>query len=99
MKYSYARIATVFVLMLSLLLTACSDTPTTAPGATAAKYSLRYVNFKVYDPVYVGIDKGFFSKYGLQVEIIGDSLGGPNRDSGSFYRTRRSGLVQHPRHN
>ncbi|NWJ47179.1 MAG: ABC transporter substrate-binding protein [Chloroflexi bacterium] len=77
MKYSYARIATVFVLMLSLLLTACSDTPTTAPGATAAKYSLRYVNFKVYDPVYVGIDKGFFSKYGLQVEIIGDSLGGP----------------------
>jgi len=39
--------------------------------------TMRYVNFKVYDPVYVAIDKGFFAKYNLEVKIIGDVLGGP----------------------
>ncbi|MEI6044933.1 MAG: ABC transporter substrate-binding protein [Chloroflexota bacterium] len=48
-----------------------------ATPAEQAKFSLRYVNFKVYDPVYVALDKGFFDKYNLKVEILGDSLGGP----------------------
>lgn len=40
--------------------------------------TVRYVNFRVYDPVYVAIDKGFFEKRGINVEIIGDVLAGPN---------------------
>ena len=38
---------------------------------------IRYVNFKVYDPVYVAIDKGFCEKQGIKCKIIGDVLGGP----------------------
>lgn len=36
-----------------------------------------YVDFRVYDPVYIGIEKGFFQKYGLTVELQGSVLGGP----------------------
>ena len=39
--------------------------------------TFRYVNFKVYDPVYIGIDKGFYRARGLEVVIVGDVLGGP----------------------
>jgi NitT/TauT family transport system substrate-binding protein len=38
---------------------------------------IRYVNFKVYDPVYVALDRGFFTQRGIKVEITGDVLGGP----------------------
>jgi ABC-type nitrate/sulfonate/bicarbonate transport system substrate-binding protein len=53
-------------------LSSCGES-TTAP----AKLKMRYVNFKVYDPVYVALEKGYFSKRGLEVEILGDTLGGP----------------------
>jgi len=39
---------------------------------------IRYVNFKVYDPVYVALEHGFFEDHGVTVEIIGDVLAGPN---------------------
>ncbi len=38
---------------------------------------VRYANFKVYDPVYVAIDNGYFEKHGIQVEMLGDTLAGP----------------------
>lgn len=38
---------------------------------------VRYVNFRVYDPVYVALDQGFFTDHGIRVEIIGDVLAGP----------------------
>ena len=39
--------------------------------------TLRYVNFRIYDPVYVAIDNGYFAERGLTVEVIGDVLAGP----------------------
>lgn len=40
--------------------------------------TLRYVDFKVYDPVYVAIDKGFFASRNLEVTLIGSgTLAGP----------------------
>lgn len=38
---------------------------------------IRYANFRVYDPVYIAIDKGFFRDNGVEVQILGDTLGGP----------------------
>jgi NitT/TauT family transport system substrate-binding protein len=38
---------------------------------------VRYVEFKVYDPVYVAYDKGFFDREGVKVEFFGSILGGP----------------------
>jgi len=53
-----------------LLLAGCSTEQEGLPVVS-------YVNFKVYDPVYVGIDKGFFEKRGIVVDIVGDTLAGP----------------------
>lgn len=39
---------------------------------------IRYVNFRVYDPVYVAKDAGFFEANGCEVEIVGDVIAGPN---------------------
>jgi len=38
---------------------------------------VKYVNFKVYDPVYVAIENGYFEDHGIEVKIIGDVLAGP----------------------
>lgn len=38
---------------------------------------IKYVDFRVYDPVYVAIDKGFFERNGIEVELLGLVLGGP----------------------
>jgi NitT/TauT family transport system substrate-binding protein len=62
-----ASFALVIVLLAGLL-TACSNGPTPEP------LEVRYLNFKVYDPVYVGIDKGLFD---CDVKIVGDVLAGP----------------------
>lgn len=62
--------AVVVAILLGLILASCSPLHTEyAP--------IRYVNFKVYDPVYVGIEKGFFKQHGIEVEIVGDVLAGP----------------------
>ena len=39
--------------------------------------TVRYVEFKVYDPVYIAYDKGFFDREGVKVEFFGSILGGP----------------------
>lgn len=38
---------------------------------------MKYTDFKVYDPVYVGIDKGIFEKHGVKVELTSIISGGP----------------------
>ena len=49
--------------------------PTQEPGAPPV---VRYINFKVYDPVYVAIDQGFCAERGIDVQIVGDAIAGPN---------------------
>ena len=58
------------LLVLVLFLSSCAQPVKPVP-------TVRYVNFKVYDPVYVALEKGFFAKRGVNVEILGDVLGGP----------------------
>ena len=38
--------------------------------------TIKYVGLKVYDPVYVAEEKGFFDKYGINVEIVDTVAGG-----------------------
>lgn len=45
-------------------------------GKTESKVDFKYVGLKVYDPVYVAKDKGFFEKEGLNVEIVDTVAGG-----------------------
>ena len=40
--------------------------------------TIGYIAFKVYDPVYVAMDMGFFEDEGLIVELAGDVIAGPN---------------------
>lgn len=75
-----------------LMLTACARTP----AAPAAHLSLRYVNFKVYDPVYVALDQGFFARRGLEVTIIGDTLGGPTAIQAVASGSAEAGLASLP---
>ncbi len=65
-----ARLALPVLILFALMLASCG------PGHTGHA-EVRYVNFKVCDPVYVGIDQGFFAKRGITVEIVGDVLAGP----------------------
>jgi ABC-type nitrate/sulfonate/bicarbonate transport system substrate-binding protein len=53
-----------------LLLTACAK-------ETRAE-SIRYIGFKVYDPVYVAVEREIFKNHGVNVEIIDLVLAGPN---------------------
>lgn len=70
-KFHLVSILLAAILLAFTVLPACQSFP------TSEKPVVRYVNFKVYDPVYVALDKGFFEKNGIQVEIIGDTLAGP----------------------
>ena len=54
------------------------------------------MNFKVYDPVYVGIDKGFYEKEGCPVEIIGDVIAGPNAIQAVAAGSAEAGLSSIP---
>lgn len=37
---------------------------------------MKYVGLKVYDPVYIAMDEGFFEKEGLEIEIVDTVAGG-----------------------
>ncbi len=78
-------VVSVLVLMLVVVVAGCAA-PASQPIAggqaptergTGALPIVRYVNFKVYDPVYVALEQGFFERRGIQVEMVGDVLGGP----------------------
>jgi len=44
---------------------------------TLTLQEMRYIGFKVYDPVYIGIDKGLFEKHNLKVSLIDLAAAGP----------------------
>ena len=70
------RKSTILLVLFAIILAACGGDPKETP-ATAELPVVRYVNFRVYDSVYVAIDQGFFNDHGIEVEIIGDVLAGP----------------------
>ena len=37
---------------------------------------MRYIGLKVYDPVYIALEKGFFDDYGIEVELVDVVAGG-----------------------
>ena len=47
-----------------------------ARGNAEKKDTMKYVGLKVYDPVYVAKDKGFFDEVGLDIEIVDTVAGG-----------------------
>lgn len=72
---------TLILLLLLLLLAGsvggCAASPSPDDLSSSDFPVVRYVNFKVYDPVYVALERGFFEQRGVKVEIVGDVLGGP----------------------
>lgn len=66
-----------FIVGISMLtaLTGCNNTVETSTGISGMD-SMRYVGLKVYDPVYIAEDKGFFDKNGIEVEIVDTVAGG-----------------------
>jgi NitT/TauT family transport system substrate-binding protein len=45
-------------------------------GATNTPTVVKYVGLKVYDPVYIAMDKGFFEDEGVEVELVNVVAGG-----------------------
>jgi ABC-type nitrate/sulfonate/bicarbonate transport system substrate-binding protein len=62
----------IVLLVLLSILSACEK-----ETATEEITTIHYVNFKVYDPVYVAIDREMCQQYGINIEIVGDVLAGP----------------------
>jgi NitT/TauT family transport system substrate-binding protein len=72
----------LLVVLLLVIGAGCAAPPQSPPAspeqaAAGALPVVRYVNFKVYDPVYVALEQGFFEQRGIRVEMAGDVLGGP----------------------
>jgi len=59
---------------LGLTVNQASETEESAP---VEAQTLRYIAFKIYDPVYIAYDKGFFEERGVKVEILDTLAGGP----------------------
>lgn len=57
----------LFTVSLSVIVAGCNRTDTK---------TFKYVGLKVYDPVYVAKDKGFFDEVGLNIEIVDTVAGG-----------------------
>lgn len=74
----------IIVVGIALAAVGCAPLPsapdgqaTGEPGEQGGMTVVRYVNFKVYDPVYVALERDLFEQRGIRVEIVGDVLGGP----------------------
>lgn len=40
-------------------------------------YSINYSQIKVFDPVYIGLNQGYFAEEGVTVNLMGETFGGP----------------------
>lgn len=67
-------------------------------GSAQAAYSqadsptIRYAYFKAFDPTFIAIEKGFFAKAGVKVELTGNFPTGPSTVQGGGYGTVDAGL-------
>lgn len=68
---SRSVVAALSVVLMAVLLAGCSALP---EGDLPV---VSYANFKVYDPVYVAIENGYFAENGIEVDLVGDNLAGP----------------------
>lgn len=66
-------VSIVFVISMLILLIISTLNKT----ISNSKPDIRYIGFKVYDPVYIAKDKGFFDKHNVNVEIIDLVSAGP----------------------
>lgn len=92
-------------LLLALALTGCT-LPAPAPSLDTVSSEtasgdkplpvVRYVNFRVVDPVYIAIDKGFFVRRGVEVQIVGDVLAGPTAIQAVAAGSAEAGLTSVP---
>jgi NitT/TauT family transport system substrate-binding protein len=46
-------------------------------GKSSKNEAIRYIGFKIYDPVYIALEKGFFEKHNVKVELIDLITAGP----------------------
>ena len=46
----------------------------TSTGVTGSMPTIRYIDYKVYDPVYLARDLGLFTKHGVNVVSVGENL-------------------------
>ena len=69
-------LALLMTLVMVLGLCACSpnSNETASNGEEALK--MRYIGLKVYDPVYIALDKGFFEEENIDVELLEVVAGG-----------------------
>jgi NitT/TauT family transport system substrate-binding protein len=57
---------------------------------------VKYVEFKVYDPVYIALEMKMFDKYGVKVELQGTILGGPTAIQAVSSGQYNAGLASYP---
>lgn len=59
--------------------TASAKTEVTTPATeTKSPTVVKHIGFKIYDPVYVAIDKGFFDDSVIDVQLVDTVAGGPS---------------------
>lgn len=61
------------ILVVVMLFSMCACSTNTAENESM---KLRYIGLKVYDPVYIALEKGFFDKYNIDVELLETVAGG-----------------------
>jgi NitT/TauT family transport system substrate-binding protein len=59
----------LFAALSALLISGCGKSPENGV--------IRYIGFKIYDPVYIALEKGFFEKHKVNVELIDLITAGP----------------------
>jgi ABC-type nitrate/sulfonate/bicarbonate transport system substrate-binding protein len=59
----------LFALVCAILVSSC--------GKNSKNETIRYIGFKIYDPVYIALEKGFFEKHDVKVELIDLITAGP----------------------
>ena len=75
-------ISIVAILTMCMCLVACgakeepAPEPAPTPEPVAEKMSMTYVGLKVYDPVYIALENGFFEEEGLEVALTDVVAGG-----------------------
>ena len=90
----------LFAILLALALTGCTGTSLDSVSSDSVsgdeKPVVRYLNFQIYDPVYVAIEKGFFAQRGVNVVLSGDVLAGPTAIQAVASGSAEAGLSSVP---